>query len=139
MMLNYIAIVHQDKPNGVYGACFPDFLGCVTSAKSLDELYEACVEALSFHLEGLIEDGEAVPQPMSLAAAMKHKLYKGALSTFMVRVGNPAKQERINIVLSQTDLQIIDRAVDKTGGNRSAFLVEAALARVRQPVSGKSA
>jgi predicted RNase H-like HicB family nuclease len=130
-MLNYVALVHQDKKGANYGVSFPDLPGCVTSAETLDELYDMAAEAASFHLEGMMEDKEAIPEPMDLDQALQHPFAKKSCSSFIVRIGRPDKQERINISLAELDLVLIDRAADQAGETRSAFLVQSALVRVR--------
>ncbi|MBL0942631.1 MAG: type II toxin-antitoxin system HicB family antitoxin, partial [Alphaproteobacteria bacterium] len=34
--MNYIALIHKDK-NSDFGVSFPDFPGCITAGKTLDE------------------------------------------------------------------------------------------------------
>jgi predicted RNase H-like HicB family nuclease len=40
---------------------FPDFPGCITAGKTLDEASRMAAEALALHIQGVIEDGDAVP------------------------------------------------------------------------------
>lgn len=61
-MAEYIAVIHKD-PNFAFGASFPDLAGCISAADTLEELRPMIEEALGFHFEGMIEDGEAVPDP----------------------------------------------------------------------------
>src|ERR1043166_7321303 len=53
--MQVVALIHEAK--GVFGASFPDFIGCTTVANSLDAIIPQAAEALAFHVEGLIEDG----------------------------------------------------------------------------------
>ena len=48
------------------GVSFPDFPGVVTAGTNLDDARAMAEEALSLHIEGLAEDGEAIPEPSSL-------------------------------------------------------------------------
>jgi hypothetical protein len=41
---------------------FPDFPGVVTAGKSLDDARAMAEEALAFHIEGMLADGEVVPE-----------------------------------------------------------------------------
>lgn len=66
-MRHYIALVHKD-PHSDYGVSFPDLPGVITAG--IENAHAMAVEALAFHLEGLAEDGEAVPEPASLEAIM---------------------------------------------------------------------
>jgi len=48
---------------GNYGAYVPDLPGCVTTGDTLDEVREMMREAIEFHLDGMREDGDPVPEP----------------------------------------------------------------------------
>ena len=61
MKLTYAVVVEQTPNN--YAAYAPDVSGCVSTAKTLDEMLEMIREALILHLELLIEDSEPVPEP----------------------------------------------------------------------------
>lgn len=60
------AIVIEKSENG-YGAYVPDLPGCVAVAESIEQTEELIKEAIEFHLEGLREDGTAIPEPSSIA------------------------------------------------------------------------
>ena len=64
-MAVYIAIIHKDSDSS-FGASFPDLPGCISAADTLEELRPMIEESLGLHLEGMIEDGEAVPEPSPL-------------------------------------------------------------------------
>ena len=68
-MAHYIALIHKDADSD-YGVSFPDLPGVITAGSNLDEARKMATEALAFHLEGLAEDGEAVPEPSSLEEIM---------------------------------------------------------------------
>jgi predicted RNase H-like HicB family nuclease len=40
---------------------FPDFPGCVTAGRTSEEARRRAAEALSFHIAGMVEDGEKIP------------------------------------------------------------------------------
>ena len=61
----YVAFVHRDDEPGV-GISFPDFPGCVSDGVTIDETIRRGASALAFHIEGMIQDGEEIPQPRSL-------------------------------------------------------------------------
>lgn len=69
-MGQYIALIHKDADSD-YGVSFPDFPGCISAGSTLDEARAMGAEALAMHIEGLLEDGEAVPEPSSLEAIMR--------------------------------------------------------------------
>jgi predicted RNase H-like HicB family nuclease len=71
-MSEYIALIHKDFGSGI-GASFPDLPGCISAADTLEELHPIIEEALGFHIEGMIEDGDAVPEPSSVDEILKTK------------------------------------------------------------------
>jgi predicted RNase H-like HicB family nuclease len=48
-----------------YGAYVPDLPGCVAVAKTKQEVEKLIAEAIAFHIEGLLENGDPVPDPSS--------------------------------------------------------------------------
>ncbi|TIM17054.1 MAG: CopG family transcriptional regulator, partial [Mesorhizobium sp.] len=68
-MKQYIGLIHKDADSD-FGVSFPDFPGVITAGKDLDDARSMAEEALALHIEGLVEDGGAVPEPSSLEAVM---------------------------------------------------------------------
>jgi predicted RNase H-like HicB family nuclease len=54
-----------EKGENSYGAYVPDLPGCVAVAETLEEVKKLIVEAIAFHIEGLKEEGLAIPEPTS--------------------------------------------------------------------------
>lgn len=52
----------EKSANG-FGAYVPDLPGCVVVAETEGEVRELNREAIEFHLDGLREDEEAIPEP----------------------------------------------------------------------------
>ncbi len=48
-----------------WGAYVPDLPGCVATGETRKEALELIREAIEFHLEGLKEQGEPLPEPHS--------------------------------------------------------------------------
>ena len=120
-MTTYIALLRKD-PDSDFGVDFPDFQGCITAASTIDEAFTLAHEALAFHIAGMIEDGEAIPEPSSLDGIMADPENAGAVP-FLVNVPiGRSRVMRVNITLPEELVQEIDR-VSK---NRSRFLAEAA-------------
>ena len=61
--MKYMVII--EKGESGYGAYVPDLPGCVAAGKPVDEVRNLIQEAINVHVEGLIEDGEPVPEPTS--------------------------------------------------------------------------
>ena len=71
MKLTY-AVVFERTPNN-YGAYAPDVRGCISTGKTWDEMQAMIREALVFHIEAMLEDGEPLPEPkMSIDDAIAH-------------------------------------------------------------------
>ena len=56
-----------EKAGGNYSAYVPDLPGCVATAKTVQQVRREIRKAIEFHLEGLREDGLAIPQGTSKA------------------------------------------------------------------------
>ena len=70
MKLKY-AVVIEKAPNN-YSAYAPDVPGCVSVGDTWEEMLAMMREALEFHIEFILEDGEPLPEPRSsLADAMR--------------------------------------------------------------------
>lgn len=68
-MKPYIALIHKDAASD-YGVSFPDFPGCITGGRTLDEARDMAAEVLAFHIASMTEDGDAIPAPSSLEEIM---------------------------------------------------------------------
>ena len=68
-MRNYIGLIHKEAESD-YGVSFLDFPGVVTAGTDLVDARRMAEEALAFHVDGLVEDGEAVPEASSLTDIM---------------------------------------------------------------------
>jgi predicted RNase H-like HicB family nuclease len=47
--MGYIAYLHKDKGSD-FGVSFPDFPGCITAGRNLEEARRMAVEALAMHI-----------------------------------------------------------------------------------------
>ena len=71
MKLSYVVVFEQGPNN--YSAYAPDVLGCVSTGDTWEEMQAMIKEALQFHIEFMVENGEEVPGPrMSLEEAMAY-------------------------------------------------------------------
>jgi len=59
--LNYTVVI--EKGPTTFGASVPDLPGCVAVGDTPDEVARLIREAIDFHIEGMLEDGEQPPQP----------------------------------------------------------------------------
>ena len=123
--MEYIAYLHKDSKSD-YGVSFPDFPGCITAGSSLDEARRMAVEALSFHIAGLKEDGQVIPEPSTLDNLRNESAMKGAVA-FLVDVQEPEKTVRFNVTARESQLAEIDNRARQAKLTRSAYMVRRAL------------
>jgi predicted RNA binding protein YcfA (HicA-like mRNA interferase family)/predicted RNase H-like HicB family nuclease len=64
-MMRYAVIIEKGKRN--FSAYVPDVPGCVATGKTRKAVQRHLREALASHLEGMREDGIAIPKPTSIA------------------------------------------------------------------------
>ena len=126
--MEYIAYLHKDRDSD-FGVSFPDFPGCVSAGKTLEEARKMAAEALAFHIAGMIEDGETVPQPSTLDDLERDTSLRDAVA-FLVNVEpQPSRTVRINITVRENQVEKIDELAAAAGMTRSAFMVQSALHR----------
>jgi len=123
--MNYIAYLHKDRKSD-YGVSFPDFPGCITAGKTLEEAQQMAAEALALHIQGMIEDGEQIPAPSTLDALVNDPARKDAVA-FLVEADLPNRAVRVNIMAREKQIEKIDRLASEAGMTRSAYMVQAAL------------
>lgn len=61
MKLKYV-VVFERTPNN-WCAYAPDVPGCVSTGGSWEEMLEMIDEALTFHIEMMLKDGDPLPEP----------------------------------------------------------------------------
>lgn len=132
-MSNFVyALIHEH--DGTFGISFPDFPGCVSGGRSLDEAAARGRETLNFHVAGMVEDGDPLPQPRTLQELKSDPVFledSEEATILAVPVELPGRAVRVNVSLEERLLQSIDRAARASGKSRSAFLAEAARAMIK--------
>jgi len=138
-MANYIAIVHKESKSD-FGVSFPDFSGCITAGKNIDEAKDMAQEALSLHIQGMIEDGDQLPVPSSLEDIMSDPDFANAIAYLVVSVPDAKPRTvRVNVTVPEMTLKQIDAAAKKRGMSRSSFLVHAAQNAIQSTEANASA
>jgi len=130
-MVAVIALVHG-KP-GAYGISFPDFPGCIAGGETVDEALRRGRDALDFHVESMMEVGEALPNIRDIADIKSDPEYAEDFADALVAVVDaevPAKAVRVNISIDERLLDRIDRAAQASGETRSGFIAAAARERL---------
>ncbi len=62
--MRYAIVIEKGPEN--YSAYVPDLNGCVSTGLTVIEAEENIKEAISFHIDGLKEDGLPVPEPTTI-------------------------------------------------------------------------
>ena len=125
-MTKYIALLHKDQTSD-YGVDFPDFPGCVTAGLTMDEARHMAAEALQFHIKGMTEDQEPIPEPSSLKTVMAQPENRDAVAFLVDLSVQPAALMQVKVMLPGSLLDAIDRITT----DRSRFLAEAARAKLQ--------
>lgn len=68
-------LIHHE--NALYGVSFPDLPGCVSAGNSFTEMLAMGAEALSIHLESMVEDNDPIPDFRSVAELEKDEDLQG--------------------------------------------------------------
>ncbi|MCA9470996.1 MAG: type II toxin-antitoxin system HicB family antitoxin [Nitrospirales bacterium] len=123
--MDYVAIIHKDEGSH-YGVSFPDFPGCVIAGGTVDDAKNMAAEALALHVEGLQEDGIAIPRPSSLEVIMKSPDFANGVA-FLVSLQQPDRTVRVNLTMTERELPAIDAAAAAQGMKRSTYLVKTGL------------
>ena len=64
-MMRYAVVIEKAKQN--YSAYVPDLPGCIATGDTVAEVEAEIGEAIRLHVEGMLEDGIAVPAPSAIA------------------------------------------------------------------------
>ena len=124
-MRQYIALIHKDADSD-YGVSFPDLPGLATAGTDLDDARRMAEEALALHIEGMQEDGEAIPEPSSLETIMSDRDNRDGVAILVPVPAKAVKAVRVNVTLPEDELERIDRYAAERGLTRSGFLLRAA-------------
>ena len=125
----YVAFIHSNEDSG-YGVSFPDFPGCVAYDDDFNSALEQARAALAFHVEGMISDGIAIPEPSPadqiLSDDSLHEWRNGAILTLVPLILDEGSPKRVNISIDRGLLKAIDASASRRGMTRSALISSAA-------------
>ena len=126
--MRYVSFIHRDDAG--YGVSFPDFPGCVSVGDTADDAVRQACEALAFHVDGLFDDGQPIPQPRSIDAIKADpelsNWRRGADIMLLPLLLDRRSSRRVNISLDRGLLEAIDDEARQRRMTRSAFLATAA-------------
>jgi predicted RNase H-like HicB family nuclease len=83
-MRPYIALTHKEADSD-FGVSFPDIPGCVTAGATLDKAREMATGALRLHIECVLQDGEALPEPPSLVSVVAERENRAGAAVLVSR------------------------------------------------------
>ena len=134
----YRALIVQDEADGAedgYGVVFPDLPGCTSSGDTVEQAYEHAFEALALHVEGMIEEGAALPDPAPFNAPLPPWLASAPGRTeraVLVPVKLPGRAVRISITMDKGLLARLDAVAAARGETRSGYIAQAARERMER-------
>lgn len=126
--MQYPILIHKDD-NSDYGVIVPDLPGCFSAGSTIEEAIKNAHEAIECHLEGLLLDNEPIPLRQPVEKHFDNPEFQGGVLA-MVEIDISrisGKTTRINISIPERFLKQIDEYTRQHGGNRSGFLVDAAM------------
>ena len=128
---HYLGVIERGNPG--YGIYFPDFPGCVSGGDTLEHVVAMGMEALQFHIDAMVEDGELIPEPgdVDLYAERAEVPEADLHGLAAIPVTVPTFPHTVEVSIDTALVQEIDRAVP----NRRQFIMDATrreLARLRK-------
>lgn len=135
--MRYPIVIHKD-PDSDYGVTVPDLPGCFSGGDTLDEAIEMAHEAITCHIEGLLMDGQPIPELRSLQEHHTDPYYADGIWAFVDFDMSEINVEKVqvNITLPAPILAAADDAAARQGDTRSGWFTHAVLSQVgRQSMS----
>ena len=129
-MRAYIALIHKERKSD-FGVSFPDFPGCVTAGSTLQEAVDMAAEALELHIEGMAEDGLAIPEPSSIETVMAEPENRDGVAVLVTPRVERSPAVRVNITLPEDTLKAIDAYAERHVYTRSGLIAHASQAMIR--------
>ncbi len=131
-MTEYVALIPKDA-GSEFGVSLPDFPGCITAGRDLDEARGMAEEALALHIEGLLEDGHVLPLPSDLEAIMADPQNRDGIALLVPAQAARSEPTSVHMTLSLDDLRAIDAYARDHGMTRSSFLAAAVRTKLQEP------
>lgn len=111
-MLYPIAIERGDDTHA-HGVIVPDVVGCFSAADNYQDIFDNAIEAITLHLEGLVEEGEEIPLAKTIDDHIHNPEYEGmAWALVPVDVSRYlGATEKVNVTLPKRLIHLIDERV----------------------------
>jgi predicted RNase H-like HicB family nuclease len=88
MTITYPVAIHKDVDSD-FGMTPPDLLGCISAGATIAEATEMIREAMELHLEGMLEEGDPIPEPTTAEQWLRHEDYADAVAWAFIEVDVP--------------------------------------------------
>lgn len=66
--MQYVVVIEKVANN--YSAYVPDLPGCIATGSTREETEAEIRSAIEFHLEGIVEDGDPIPEATTTASVV---------------------------------------------------------------------
>ena len=119
-MATFIAIVKRDGDAG-YTASFPDFPSCAVAAQTIDRVIARAKEALSLHIERLLEANHRICDPTAADVIERGD----ALLLAAVEVPDNLRIAHVDLAIPALSLARIDAFARRHGLTHATLFVEA--------------
>ena len=67
--MEYVVVIEKAANN--YSAYVPDLPGCIATGPTHEETLDQIRSAIEFHIEGIVEDGDPIPEPTTTTAIVE--------------------------------------------------------------------
>ena len=135
--MRYPIVIHKD-PDSDYGVTVPDLPGCFSGGDTLDEAIEMAHEAIICHVEGLLMDGQPIPDKLPMESHLADEFYADGIWALVdVDISKiSVKTVQVNIAFPEPVLAMIDEVAAREKETRSGLLTRAVLSHIdRQTVA----
>ncbi len=136
--MRYPILIHKDKGSS-YGVTVPDLPGCFSAGDTLDEAFAMAREAIECHIEGLLMDGDAIPDLRPIQHHLSNPdLAEGVWALIDVDIsklsGEPVS---FTAEMPKPILAMTDEIAEREGDTRSAILTRAIIQYVQRKVDAE--
>ena len=122
MKQRFISLLYPG--DGTVDVVFPDFPGCVTQGDTMEDAMQTAAEALSFHISGMVADGEPLPAASTMDTILANpETGPGGVAAY-IETAIPGKTIPVNVSMDENLVKQIEAVAGKRG--RSKFLADAA-------------
>ena len=135
--MRYPIVIHKD-PDSDYGVTVPDLPGCFSGGDTFDEAIEMAHEAITCHIEGLLMDGQPIPDKRASEVHLANPDFAdGVWALVDVDLSELCVEKvQVNIEFPGPVLAMIDEVAASERDTRSGLLTRAVLSHInRQDVA----